>query len=382
MNCSLTIVIPTLNRLELVKRALASAIAQTVPVDIILSDNGSTDGTDAYFRSIALPANVRYFHRDTTIPVQDHGAFLREQVATDWVVFLSDDDELEPSFAQESLSLIDERPDVAFVYTAAYLIYDGFQRPGKFGPRFEAGADFLLNFMRGRRNICMCATLFRMADLRTIPAQPADRFIGDMYYWVRLLATNGEVGCVGQYLSHYHFYRPLVSNETGRVNIEQWHFESRELARIMTSIILAAPLPTEEETAIRATAAQFVAMSTILQVVWNALRNVPRANLLGALLRLAPSLCSGLESTIYFFIYGTAAIVLPRRLLQRALLWHVRRMTNKDMAAGPAPRPPSFPDEAADRSPVEIEHIALTLAPRWHKALTKTAAPHGAEEPR
>lgn len=333
MHSALTIVIPTLNRLELAKRALLSALAQTVPVEIILSDNGSADGTNAYFSRIDLPPHVRYFHRETTIPVQDHGTFLRGQVTTDWVVFLSDDDELEPTFAEESLNLINERPDVAFAYTAAYLIYDGFRRPGHFGPRIETGANFLLHFMKGRRNICMCATVFRIADLRAIPPQPANRFIGDMYYWTRLLTTGADVGCIGQYLSHYHFYRPLVSNETGRMNIEQWHTESRELADIMATTILADPAHTGEEAAVHATAAQFVAMSTILQLIWNALRNVPRMDLLGILFRLAPSLCCSLESTIYFFIYGTAAIVLPRTLLQRALLWHVRRMTRKEQAA-------------------------------------------------
>ncbi|MGE4481368.1 glycosyltransferase family 2 protein [Acidocella sp.] len=330
MHSAITIVIPTLNRLELAKRALASAMAQTVPVEIILSDNGSTDGTNAYFSSLTVPKNIRYFHRDITIPVQDHGAFLRERVMTEWVVFLSDDDELEPTFAEQCLHLIRERPNLTFTYTAAYLIYDGFQRPGKFGPRFEKSADFLMNFMRGQRNICMCATVFRIADLHAIPSQPADRFIGDMYYWVRLLSNGGEVGCVGQYLSHYHFYRPTVSNETGRMNIEQWHAESRELADIMTATILNDPTKATDEDKVRALAAQFVAMSTILQTVWNALRNVPRISLLGAMTRLAPSLCSGVESTIYFTLYGTATIILPLPILRRALLWHVRRMTRKE----------------------------------------------------
>lgn len=330
MHSAITIVIPTLNRLDLAKRALASALAQTVPVEIILSDNGSTDGTNAYFSSLPLPENVHYFHRDITIPVQDHGAFLRAQVTTEWVVFLSDDDELEPAFAEECLNLIGERANLKFVYTAAYMIYDGFRRPGKFGPKFETGADFLINFMRGQRNICMCATAFRIADLHAIPPQPANRFIGDMYYWVRLLSNGGEVGCVGQYLSHYHFYRPSVSNETGRMNIEQWHAESRELAELMTAAILIDPSKAKEENKIRALAAQFVAMSTILQTIWNALRNVPRGDLLRAMIRLAPSLCSGVESTIYFTIYGTAAIILAQPLLRRALLWHVRRMTRKD----------------------------------------------------
>ena len=109
MSCALTIVIPTLNRLELAKRALASALAQTMTVE---SSSLKMDlpMEPTTISGIVLPANVRYFHRDTTIPVQDHGAFLREQVRTEWVVFLSDDDELEPAFAEETFRLIGERP--------------------------------------------------------------------------------------------------------------------------------------------------------------------------------------------------------------------------------------------------------------------------------
>jgi glycosyltransferase involved in cell wall biosynthesis len=330
----LTIVIPTLNRLELVKRAFASALAQTVPVEIIVSDNGSNDGTDLYFRGLMLPANVRYFHRDTTIPVQDHGAFLREQVKTEWVIFLSDDDELEPAFAEEIIRLINEFPNVAFIYTAAYLVYDGFLRPGKYGPRIENGTDFMLNFMKGQRNICMCATVFRISDMRALPPQPANRFIGDMYYWVRLLTNGGEVGCIDQYLSHYHFYRPIVSNETGRINVEQWYIEAAELAQLMTTAILADHVYTENAKEVYAIAAHFVAMSTILQAVWNALRNVPRTALLRVLCRLAPRLCSGVESTIAFFICGSAVIIFPRFLLHQAVLWYVHRAAKREYLGG------------------------------------------------
>src|SRR6266404_2674065 len=87
----LTIAIPTVNRLQLLKQALASALAQTAPVEIIVSDNGSTDGTEAYLASLTPPPNLRLFRHASTMSVQRHGEFLVSQLQTEWVLFLSDD---------------------------------------------------------------------------------------------------------------------------------------------------------------------------------------------------------------------------------------------------------------------------------------------------
>lgn len=331
-NARITIVIPTLNRLELAKRALVSALAQTASVEVIVSDNGSTDDTDNYFRELTLPKNVRYYHFDQTISVQDHGAFLRGKVLTDWVVFLSDDDVLEPTFAEQCLLLIDERPQLSIVYTGAYLIYDGLVRPGRFGPRTESSANFFLNFLRGERNICMCATVFRISEMRAIPPQPRNRLIGDMYYWVRILYRAGEIGCVGQNLSNYYFYRPQITSETRRINIKQWHEETEELARLMAEAIILDPAGAGDVEVIRTTAKRYVSMSTILQVVWSGLNRSPRASLLSALLQLAPNLCSDVKCTVTFLVCGTAVSVLPHKLLQRAMLWEIRRRMRIDAA--------------------------------------------------
>src|SRR5579872_4648621 len=119
----LTIAIPTVNRLELFKRALASALAQSIPVEIIVSDNGSSDGTDNYLLSLELPRNVRRFRHASTMPVQQHGTFLVSQVRTEWLTFLSDDDSLNPQFAAHVVALIEERPDVGLVYTGCDLYF-------------------------------------------------------------------------------------------------------------------------------------------------------------------------------------------------------------------------------------------------------------------
>ena len=52
-----SVIIPCYNRLDLTKRCLAALAAATddVEIELVLIDNGSTDGTTDYLRSIAGP---------------------------------------------------------------------------------------------------------------------------------------------------------------------------------------------------------------------------------------------------------------------------------------------------------------------------------------
>jgi len=47
---SATVILPTLNRKDLLRTAIASCFAQTVPMEVIVLDDGSTDGTDEMVR--------------------------------------------------------------------------------------------------------------------------------------------------------------------------------------------------------------------------------------------------------------------------------------------------------------------------------------------
>src|SRR5688572_9874134 len=111
----LTIAIPTLNRARDLRRAIDSALAQSSPeIEVVVSNNGSTDDTRAVMESYDDP-RLRTFHHATTIPVADHGNFLIEAARGELFLGLSDDDYLEPQFAERVIALYDRHPDVAFV---------------------------------------------------------------------------------------------------------------------------------------------------------------------------------------------------------------------------------------------------------------------------
>ena len=320
---ALTIAIPTVNRLDLLKRALASALAQTVPVEVIVSDNGSSDGTDAYLASLQLPANVRRFRHTTTMPVQRHGTFIISNVRTEWVVFLTDDDNLEPEFAAGVVQLIEERPDVALVYTGCDLYFGDTAVPAKVGPRFESAADFFFRFMDGKRNICLCATAFRARDYRSIGQQPESCVIGDMYYWTRVLAAGGTVGCVVKRLSNYFFYWPGISTETNRTPVPLWTRESQQLAAIMCASILADGGTTYSPSDVERVRAKFLALTTSNQFAWNALRGAGKLELLCSLASVAGIVFGDVGAPVR----AIGAILLPRVILERRVLAHGRRLS-------------------------------------------------------
>jgi len=66
-----SIVIPTFNRSRLVSRAIDSSLAQTVPVEVVVCDHGSTDDTPAV--AAAYGTSIRYVRRE-----QDQGPFVEK----------------------------------------------------------------------------------------------------------------------------------------------------------------------------------------------------------------------------------------------------------------------------------------------------------------
>ncbi|NEQ34387.1 MAG: glycosyltransferase family 2 protein, partial [Leptolyngbya sp. SIO4C5] len=103
-----SIVITTYNRLDLLKRAIASALEQTVPCEVIVVDNASADGTEAYAAS--LGDRIRYQRNSANL--QHAGAVNAgvEMATGDWIKFVDDDDYLAPNCIEQMQAAIARRP--------------------------------------------------------------------------------------------------------------------------------------------------------------------------------------------------------------------------------------------------------------------------------
>ncbi|MGA9377979.1 MAG: glycosyltransferase family 2 protein [Phormidium sp.] len=111
-----TIVITTYNRLSLLRRSIASALAQSVPCEIVVADDCSSDGTEAYLCNLqeelsAKGDNRLVYHRNSHN--MGHAATINAgvKVATgDWIKPVDDDDYLAANCIEEITQAIALRP--------------------------------------------------------------------------------------------------------------------------------------------------------------------------------------------------------------------------------------------------------------------------------
>jgi hypothetical protein len=106
-------VIPTYQREHTVGRAIESAIAQTFPpLEIIVVDDGSTDGTQALLETFPTVRSIKQ-SQSGSAAARNHGA--RAASAT-WIAFLDSDDWWEADHLERLARAIDETDGVADLY--------------------------------------------------------------------------------------------------------------------------------------------------------------------------------------------------------------------------------------------------------------------------
>jgi len=111
-----SIVITTYNRLSLLKRAIESALAQTLPCEVVVADDCSSDGTEAYLCGLIADQKAKgdsrlVYHRNPAN--MGHAGTINAgvQVASgDWIKPVDDDDYLALDCIEKITRAINLRP--------------------------------------------------------------------------------------------------------------------------------------------------------------------------------------------------------------------------------------------------------------------------------
>lgn len=114
-----SVVIPTKNRAEILKRSLSSAINQTYPVhEIIVSDNNSTDNTREVIESFN---DKRIIHLHTNQDVKITENWIRGLNATtgDWIKIIYDDDWIDDRFLEKTIPYA--KDDKVMIHTGGII---------------------------------------------------------------------------------------------------------------------------------------------------------------------------------------------------------------------------------------------------------------------
>jgi hypothetical protein len=168
-----TVGIPTRNRARLLRGSIESVLGQKYcRFTLVVSDNASDDDTRSVVASFRDP---RIVYRPVERKIDRAANFNRliELAETEFLLLLSDDDELHPDHLALTLEVLKRWPDVGLAHTA-YRIVDEAGNPlnpvsPTARPRHsvvrESGAQFLERSMSSGPTVCFSSATFRRAAL-------------------------------------------------------------------------------------------------------------------------------------------------------------------------------------------------------------------------
>lgn len=116
--------VPVYNGLPFLEQALASLRAQTYdPIEIVISDNASTDGTEALCRALAAEdPRVRYHRNDRNRGLVWNHRNALALARGEYFMFAPYDDHFAPTYVERCVELLEREPGHAYVFAETMLI--------------------------------------------------------------------------------------------------------------------------------------------------------------------------------------------------------------------------------------------------------------------
>lgn len=212
---TVTIAIPTRNRVGFLEKAIDSVLAAAGPTDqVVVSNNASTDSTASYLEKIADRRVTVISHKMDLSMVENWNACL-DAATGEYFLLFSDDDLIRES----SISLLVNAlacSDVAFAYGRTQVIDEaGLERTlGHSAPTRESIQDFIREVFDFNRSVYPCASLFRTKDLRAAGGyDPSFGPLADIGAWLGVLSSNPSnyVAFVSDVVASYRTHLNAVS---------------------------------------------------------------------------------------------------------------------------------------------------------------------------
>jgi len=120
---NISVVIPTFNRRETIGRSIDSVLNQTLfPSEIIVVDDGSTDGTSDYIQSNFPSIRLLQQPNKGVSAARNKGVRCAD---ANWIALLDSDDEWFPQKLEKQVMTLSQNPDIKFCHTEEIWIRNG-----------------------------------------------------------------------------------------------------------------------------------------------------------------------------------------------------------------------------------------------------------------
>jgi len=198
-----SVIVPSYNAERFLRAALDSALAQEgVALEVLVADDGSTDGTAAILAGYG--DRIRVLRQDHRGPAAARNAAARE-ARGEYVALLDADDRFRPGKLARQAAVLDTRPDVGLVYTGWDVVdADGRPLPHQGWSREEG--DVLPRLLLGNLAHPVAVMLRRGPMLEVGGFDETLQVNEDWELFLRLALRGGRWACVDAPLCEYRVH--------------------------------------------------------------------------------------------------------------------------------------------------------------------------------
>ena len=203
-NFSVSVIIPTFNRVEYLPDALDSVYSQIHPVtEVIVVDDGSTDHTVEKL-SPAYPS--AQFLRQENQGVSSARNLGIAKASHPWIALLDSDDRWTPQKLEQQITHLSQNPSLRAVHTGEKWIRDG--KEINIPASLDKSKDGLWERSLEKCIICPSSVLLHQSVFeKTGTFDPSLAICEDYDFWLRLLLTH-EIGLIEEPLVHKYGGHP------------------------------------------------------------------------------------------------------------------------------------------------------------------------------
>jgi glycosyltransferase involved in cell wall biosynthesis len=202
MTPEVSVIIPTYNRCAMLLEAIDSVRAQSIrEFELIVIDDGSTDGSAEHFKGIAKTVRIERIEHRGPAAARNRGVALARAPL---IAFLDSDDLWAPTKLERQLVFMHDNPDCAISQTSEIWIRNGRRvNPGL--RHRKRGGDIFIDSLRTCL-ISMSATIMRTELFRSLSGFDEIMMAAEDYdLWLRILIDH-EAGLLDE---------PLVTRRGG-----------------------------------------------------------------------------------------------------------------------------------------------------------------------
>jgi glycosyltransferase involved in cell wall biosynthesis len=205
-----SIIIPTYNRAHYLIQAIESSLAQNYSnLEVVVSDNASTDETENVIKKFLLNKNFKYYKNNYNIGmVNNWGKAISDYISGEWFIILSDDDYLiDNNYISNAVNIILNNEDIVIVYAQGYILNETTKKITLFILNYkeiEKGKKIFLNENKDYPQYFMlCNVLFnRKLALELYPFSNKYNLSCDSELFLKM-CLFGQVGIIKDFVSVY-----------------------------------------------------------------------------------------------------------------------------------------------------------------------------------